>query len=287
MGLSRLIILALTLGSLLQGWGFETHRRINRAAAGSVSGPFGDYIYSIQDSLAAHAPDPDIWRKSDPKEGYRHYIDIDLYDTYPFQRAQTDYQSAINRFGPESLKSWGIAPWHILSTADSLTQLLKDNQWEDSIILMAALGHYIADIHMPLHTVENYNGQLTGNKGVHYRWESQMVDQYIDAIQVRHPVSVYSEILDEMFLLILESYKVHERLLTADTKAREGLTPSQCDTIASYEDGSFIPRYIKMLYTSSGDVAHDRLNLAATRVASVWLTCWIRAGMPTPPTHSP
>ena len=32
---------------------------------------------------------------------------------------------------------------------------------------MGVVGHYIADLHNPLHTIINYNGQFTGNDGVH------------------------------------------------------------------------------------------------------------------------
>ena len=36
---------------------------------------------------------------------------------------------------------------------------------------------------MPLHTVINYNGQLTGNDGIHKRWEHRLVDEYIKNIK--------------------------------------------------------------------------------------------------------
>jgi hypothetical protein len=33
------------------------------------------------------------------------------------------------------------------------------------------LSHYIGDLYMPLHLTKNYNGQLTGQKGAHERFE--------------------------------------------------------------------------------------------------------------------
>ena len=38
------------------------------------------------------------------------------------------------------------------------------------------IGHYIGDAHVPLHTTENYNGQLTGQRGIHGLWESRIVE---------------------------------------------------------------------------------------------------------------
>ena len=40
----------------------------------------------------------------------------------------------------------------------------------------ADIGHYIGDAHVPLHTTENYNGQLTNQKGIHGLWESRLVE---------------------------------------------------------------------------------------------------------------
>jgi hypothetical protein len=39
----------------------------------------------------------------------------------------------------------------------------------------ADIGHYVADMHQPLHLTRNYNGQLTGNYGIHARYEGQMI----------------------------------------------------------------------------------------------------------------
>ena len=38
----------------------------------------------------------------------------------------------------------------------------------------ADLGHYVGDAHVPLHTTSNYNGQKTGQKGIHAFWESRI-----------------------------------------------------------------------------------------------------------------
>lgn len=36
------------------------------------------------------------------------------------------------------------------------------------------MGHYIGDAHVPLHTTSNYNGQKTGQHGIHGFWESRV-----------------------------------------------------------------------------------------------------------------
>ena len=82
--------------------------------------------------------------------------------------------SAVVKYGEEHLKKYGIVPWHIQSVRHWLTMTMKEHDYEQIIKLSADLGHYIADAHVPLHSTENYNGQLTNQKGVHGLWESRL-----------------------------------------------------------------------------------------------------------------
>ena len=44
------------------------------------------------------------------------------------------------------------------------SQKLSGKRLEKILKYSAELGHYIGDAHVPLHTTENYNGQLTNRK---------------------------------------------------------------------------------------------------------------------------
>ena len=46
--------------------------------------------------------------------------------------------------------------------------------------ISAEIGHYIGDAHVPLHTTENYNGQLSGQEGIHAFWESRLPEMFSD-----------------------------------------------------------------------------------------------------------
>ena len=49
----------------------------------------------------------------------------------------------------------------------------------DAIFTAAGdLAHFAADLHMPLHVTKNYNGQLTGNKGIHKMLEVGLAKRY-------------------------------------------------------------------------------------------------------------
>ncbi len=276
-----IIIIQLTFTvSQLFGWGYDVHRRITRAAVPAVPGVFGEFLLKNIDNLSYHAADPDFWKAVDSNEGYRHFIDADLYDEYPFDNIPRNFDSLYSKFGEENINHFGIAPWNIEDYCNRLTELFRARKWEESIFTMAALSHYIADIHMPLHTCANYNGQLSGNDGVHFRWETPMVQQYVTYIEPLNEAVIINDPLEMTFTIVKESFGVHKQILHTDSVARAPFTKIQADSLNTYEALSFEDEYLSVLYTLISDIVHDRLNKSAERIASFWYTCWVRAGSP-------
>jgi hypothetical protein len=265
------------------GWGWEAHRRIHRLACTLVPGPLNEFVMAYQETLAVHAPDPDHWKATDPEEGYRHYIDADMYGSYPFSDLPRTLPELEAQYGREQVQQWGIGPWAVEAACARLTAAFQAGQWEEALTAMSALGHYVADLHMPLHVVANYNGQFTGNEGVHFRWETQMVDEFVTEIR---PMGIVAPVTDPWagaWEIVRESYRVHSLLLAADTEARRGLTPEQQQQLAGHDPLPFEKPYLTKLYAQTGTVAEERLGRAAVRVAAFWYTCWLRAGSPAPP----
>ncbi|MFC1760003.1 zinc dependent phospholipase C family protein [Candidatus Neomarinimicrobiota bacterium] len=277
----QIIIIQLTFTvTQLFGWGYDVHRRITRSAVQAVHGEFGDFLIQNIEDLSYHAADPDFWKAADPNEGYRHFIDADLYDEYPFDNIPRNIDSLYSKYGEANISNFGIAPWNIDDYCNRLTELFSAGQWEESIYKMAALSHYVADIHMPLHTCANYNGQLTGNKGVHFHWETPMVMQYVTYIEPLNKAVVFSSPLEMAFEIVKESYELYPLLISADSLARAPLTKIQADSLNTYEKLSFEDEYLSVLYAQTSEVVHDRLNKSAERIASYWYTCWAKAGSP-------
>ena len=61
-----------------------------------------------------------------------------------------------------------------------LTKAFQDRDAKKIIQLSSEFGHYIGDAHVPLHTTENYNGQLTNQVGIHAFWESRIPELFAD-----------------------------------------------------------------------------------------------------------
>jgi hypothetical protein len=279
----KIIIFQLVISlTHLLGWGYDVHRQITRAAVQVVPAEFGDFLNQHIEDLSYHAADPDFWKSNDSNEGYRHFIDADLYDEYPFDNIPRNIDSLYSKYGNEYVSQSGIAPWNIEDYCNRLTELFRSGEWEKSIDTMAALSHYVADIHMPLHTCANYNGQLTGNKGIHFRWETPMIQQYVTYIEPSNEAELITDPLEMAFTIVKESFKVYPLIISADSLARAPLTKLQADSLNTYEKLSFEDEYISVLYSQTSDVVYDRLNKSAERIASYWYTCWINAGKPIP-----
>ena len=145
---------------------------------------------------------------------------------------------------------------------------------------MGVLGHYVSDLHMPLHTVINYNGQFSGNDGIHFRWEERLVNEYIDKIKPVGDIESVEDPWTFAMKIVKESFQVHHHLLAADTKARKLLTPKQAETIKSYDILSYEKPYLDFLYNETEIILKDRLGRSVVRLASLWKYCWVEAGKP-------
>ena len=275
-----IIVQILIIGNQLFGWGYDEHRRISRAAIEAVSGEFGDFLQNNVDALSYNAANPDFWKKVDPDEFPRHFIDADLYDEYPFDKMPRDLDQVYAQYGEENVNQWGIAPWVIKDYYFRIIDLFKNKKWNESIHAMSAMSHYIADLHMPLHTCANYNGQLTGNEGIHFRWEKSLVEEYVDEIIPNGSAEYIDDPVEMSFTIVKESFSVYPELLKADTKARAPLTEVQADSLNTYKKLTFEDKYLAVLYDETSEILHERLNSAAQRIASYWYSCWIKAGSP-------
>src|SRR5688572_28860643 len=123
---------------------------------------------------------PDKRRFTVVDEAPRHYLDIDHYGDSAFQKVPRFWKQAVARYSEDTLKAYGILPWHINVMYHRLKDAMAIRDPEKIIRISSELGHYIADAHVPLHTTENYNGQLTGQEGIHAFWESRLPELFSD-----------------------------------------------------------------------------------------------------------
>jgi hypothetical protein len=257
------------------GWGGDAHRLINRGAVGFLPG--GMTLF-VQDSafLAQHASDAD-YRKDSKDTSYtaeytRHFIDIDDYPD--FKQLPRDFGAVVALYGWTRVKENGVLPWALVWSYDSLVAQLHRGDWSNARQTASDIGHYAGDAQQPLHTTVNYNGQLTGNGGIHSRYESTMLNSqhYLSSLTVRPDTVWYiADRIGYAFEMLLHANSLVDSLLRADNAAK----------IASGWNGSGTPpgTYYAVLWQQTGAATLDQLQRAAQATANLWYSAWVDAGL--------
>jgi hypothetical protein len=167
--------------STASAWGFEAHKFIVSRAIDILPEPLRPFFEANRAFIVERAIDPDLWRNAGfTEEPPNHFLDFDAYGKYPFTDLPRNYDDALKKYGIDTLRQNGMVPWRTYEIAGRLVRgfeaLHKNGQYAESDIrfFSAIIGHYVADAHVPLHAVLNYNGQLTGQTGLHYRWEGEL-----------------------------------------------------------------------------------------------------------------
>ena len=269
--------------NFLQGWGFKAHVRINSDAIDTLPVGMKAFFEEERVYISEHAVDADKWKSTDKKEFWRHFIDMDLYGTYPFNELPRDYDEAVKKFGADMVNISGTLPWRIAEFTRKLADEMREGDGEKIRITAAALGHYVADAHSPLHSVENYNGQYTNNFGVHKQFESRMIDANMASYKpaLGRATSI-DDPLNHAFDTMLHSYKLVIPILESETEARKLLTTVQIDSLNDYR-AKDIPAYLEVLYSDLGKIGWNQMHSSSSDIGRYWVTAWELAGKPTLP----
>jgi len=266
--LPRIILLSIFC-LFLVSWGSVGHRIINSKCPESF--PASMVGFSVwSDSLSQHASDADTRKNVDNTESPKHFIDIDYYPEFNSTgRIASTYDSIVSIHGAAYITSNGSLPWATVNTYDSLVVDFKKLKWHKAMLDASDLGHYVGDGHMPLHLTKNYDGGLTGQSGIHSRYETSMVSAYSSSLSsyTGNPVQLVSNINKYIFDYIYIDYKYKDSVLIADTYAKNltGSTSSSAYTAALWSKAHFTT----MLFHNS---SHS--------LAELIYTAWVEAGSP-------
>jgi len=269
-----------------RAWGFEAHRFIVARAIDILPEPIRPFFEANRAFIVERAIDPDLWRNAGfSEEPPNHFLDFDAYGKYPFTDLPRDYDAALKKFGIDVLRQNGLVPWRTHEMAGRLFRgfeaLQKNGPYARSDIqfFSAIIGHYVADAHVPLHAVLNYNGQLTGQTGIHNRWEDELFIRFQKQLAIKPGAlkSVTNE-RDFIFDTLLDSSQLAAGVLAADKEA--------IGDRDVYDD-----QYFETFFARTRPVLERRLNEAITAVASIITSAWEQAGKPqlsaTPPPRIP
>jgi hypothetical protein len=270
LGLLILALLFLSVPGL--AWGERAHEMVNAAAVETLPEPLRSYFRTRKVFLVEHAIDPDRLARQDTQERPHHFTEVDAYDSFPFISFQRRF--LVERMSPPPALNHGDSIWQIEVYTLQMAKMLRRRRWQEADGAAVFAAHFAADLTQPLHTVINYDGQLSGQTGIHARFEVGLVNALADG-WVLHPspVDYCSDLRARIFQELIQSYSYRFVIFASDRIAVRG---------RNYSDVEYSLTFNQL----AGPLAKKRLEAAASFVGSLWYTAWVRAGKPLPKTNS-
>lgn len=205
---------------------------------------------------------------------------------------------------PEWLKSWfdgikegdqlqirdsfslhGILPYHLSRTYDQLINAFRQRNESRILRLSSELGHYLGDAHVPLHTTENYNGQLTNQYGIHAFWESRIPELFAEEefdFVVGRAVFI-PNVRQFIWQIIKDSHACVARVLEEEKRLTFEMPLS---SLYCYEDRNGVvtrlacPDFARKYHDRLDAQVELRMRTCILNLGSFWMSAWIEAGQP-------
>lgn len=277
-------ILCLLTFIVFSSWGFFAHREINRMAVFSLPPGMMRFYKNNINYITQHAVDADKRRYADTAEAARHYIDADHYGNSPFDTIPQKWSQAVAKYSEKTLKENGIVPWQIERSYYALVKAFQERDSAKILRISANLGHYIGDAHVPLHTTANYNGQLTGQLGIHAFWESRLPELYAKNYDFLTGRALFIENpLKEAWSIVAHTYGLKDSVLQIEARLNATF-PSDQKYNFSDRNGAIIRQYSEEYSKNYEQALKGMLEIqmrsSIASVGSFWYSAWVDAGQP-------
>jgi len=266
-------------------WGFEAHQFIMDRAIALLPAEIRPFFEKYRSTLVERVIDPDTWQTAgfDDQEDSNHFLDIDWdgFGPYPFAGLPRDYDAAVQKFGVTRVNQMGRLPWRTSEYFGNLQREFARYQARgpfgryNILFFTAWMTHYVSDGNQPLHTVMNYDGQLSGQPGVHTRFEAMLFERNRARLQIApQAMAPVANPRDFMFETIVEGTRLVPVILEAD-KAAIG------------DRDIYDEAYYRSFYDGAHVVLEQRLARSIAASAAMIAGAWEAAGKPALPLDLP
>ncbi|MEO5667536.1 MAG: hypothetical protein ABIR96_05720 [Bdellovibrionota bacterium] len=163
-----------------EAWGHLGHQTL--ATIGSQLVPHNGLFWSANSTtigVLTNVPD-DAWKKGPnvQDEKPNHWFQPDSYysNSNQFDLFPHAYKDALQTYSAQTLTTNGTAPWRVRQLYDMALAALKAGDLVTGLQLAGTMSHYIGDLSQPLHVTKDYDGQETGDVGIHKFFETDNIN---------------------------------------------------------------------------------------------------------------
>ncbi len=188
-------------------------------------------------------------------------------------------------FATDHFSEHGILPYHLVHTQNRLTKAFEMKDEKQILQLSADIGHYIGDAHVPLHTTENYNGQLTDQLGIHAFWESRIPELFADiefdyfvgkAEYIENPSDFYWDIVLSSNALVDSVLLIEKELSQTFPQDKQYCFDQRGETTVRTQCEAYATAYKKRM----NGMVEERMKGSIHSIGSAWYSAWVNAGQP-------
>jgi hypothetical protein len=274
--IAAMLIAASLVPASASAWGFAGHQLIMTRAIELLPPQLKPLFERYRDEVVIRVKDPDLWRNAGWEDDPNHFVDFGMKELgpYPFAELPREYGAALEKFGASLLTKIGKLPWREAEEFGNLRRSFeafkRENQYGpgDVVLFAAVAAHYIQDAHQPFHASNNYDGEMTGNAGIHARFERDLIERFQSRLTLSPAApTAITHPRDAAFEVLLASYTLVDPILRADTESAAGKDV--------YDDD-----YYEKFFTKVRPVLERRLSEAITATAGIIIGAWEQAGRP-------
>jgi hypothetical protein len=252
-------------------WGFAAHRLITARAIELLPAELQPFFTHFRDEFVVRSVDPDLWRLASWPDDPNHFINFgvrEFGDAPAFAGLPREYGAALEKFGRARLERTGTLPWRIAEEYGNLRRVFGEFRdgapYAPSNVLLfsAVLAHY--------NTTLNFDGQFTGNEGIHNRFERDLIERYAARLTLTpQRTAPIHDARGAAFDIVIGSYQAVGRILEVDSAAARGRDVYDAEYYDRFFDG--VRPTVERL-----------LNDAIAATAAFITGAWEGAGKPTP-----
>jgi hypothetical protein len=277
--------LVLSIMIICNSWGFLVHRTVHQVAVYELPGSLQRFFHRNIEYGVRYSVRPDQRRNEDSTEATKHYINFEAFGDSAAWKMPYSWDHAVDIYSGDSLLKHGYVPYYIIMMKDRLTNAFR-NGMADSVLFYATdMAHYIGDAHVPLHVTLNYDGQLTGQRGLHSLWESMIPEIELSQFKLRsrHKAKYLDNPRQAIWNAVRQSYSMVDEVLAKEKEVTKSFTDSTKYRVQirnGRESRSYTSAFAKAYYKALGNTINEQLIATADLIADFWYTAWVDAGKP-------
>lgn len=275
---AALVVAAALAPAPALAWGTDAHRYIMSRAIDLLPAELKPFFEHYRTELVVRTVDPDTWRLMGWEDDPNHFIDFGMKElgAFPFAELPREYDAALQKFGADTMKRVGHLPWREAEMFGNMRRAFEGfatgapYAGSNVVLFAGAAAHYIQDAHQPLHASVNYDGRLTGNDGIHSRFERDLFERFESRLSVNPPRPVpIRNPRDTAFDVLLASYQLVDAILAADNEA-----------VADNDE--YNDAYYEAFFAKVRPVLERRIGDSISATAGLIVGAWELAGKPVP-----